>query len=115
MITVTLWTVAVVAADVVVVVEGLDTSLGLDHLLLSPPSLLAVLQVLLPLVPGPEPAHLDLTLGVVIRADPFTTPFFGYLLFSLSQQESSGGSPGNVSTSVWANLGKRNQINTLII
>ena len=111
MITVTLWTVAVVAADVVVVVEGLDTGLGLDHLLLSPSSLLAVLQVLLPLVPGPEPAHLDLTLGVVIRADPFTTPFFGYLLFSLSQQESSRGSPGNVSTSVWANLGKRNQIN----
>ena len=112
MITVTLWTVAVVAADVVVV-EGLDTllGLGLDHLLLSPPSLLAVLQVLLPLVPGPEPAHLDLTLGVVIRADPFTTPFFGYLLFSLSQQESSRGSPGNVSTSVWANLRKRNQIN----
>ena len=37
-----------------------------DHLLLPPASLLAVLQVLLPLLLGPELAHLDLTGGVII-------------------------------------------------
>ena len=37
-----------------------------NHFLLSPAALLAVLQVLLPLLLGPELAHLDLTGSVVI-------------------------------------------------
>ena len=40
--------------------------LGLDDVLLPPPPLLAVLQVLLPLVPRPELADLHFTGGVVV-------------------------------------------------
>ena len=79
-----------------------QTGLGLDDVLLSPPPLLAVLQVLLPLVPRPELPHLDLAGGVVVRGE--AAPLLRDLLLSLPQQEGPGWSPGDVAAAVRSDL-----------
>ena len=76
--------------------------LGLDDVLLPPPPLLAVLQVLLPLVPSPELPRLDLAGRVVVRRE--AGPLLRDLRLSLAQQEGSGWSPGDVAAPVWSDL-----------
>ena len=68
---------------VIVVSLAAGRSLALDQLLLPLPPLLGVLQVLLPLVPGPELAHLDLT-GSVIISGTSSTSLLCDLFLSLS-------------------------------
>ena len=79
---------------------------GLDDVLLPPPPLLAVLQVLLPLVPRPELPHLDLAGGVVVRGE--AAPLLRDLLLSLPQQEGPGWSPGDVAAAVRSDLKHHN-------
>ena len=98
----------VVAVSLLVVVAVLHSlagqaGLGLDHVLLPPPPLLAVLQVFLPLVPRPELAHLDLAGGVVVRCLSLA-PLLHDLPLSLPQQEGPTGSAGDVATAVRSDL-----------